>query len=258
VNALSEPSKQPELRELCEILPWDSAFFGVRIGQVTASALGADGFLRVKAWAQNQDVRCVYFLADARDTASLHAAAAAGFCFVDVRMTFGRVTKDYSGVPTSGTDTRLHVPADLPGLRALARSSYHDSRFYQDPHFASALCDALYERWIERSSASESEEVFVTELDGYVSGFVACELAGSVGNIGLVGVDAKARGHGIGTALIGRALTWFAERGCTEATVVTQGRNASAQRLYQRCGFVTREVHIWYHGWFDCHGNSNA
>jgi hypothetical protein len=32
--------------------------------------------------------------------------------------------------------------------------------------------------------------------------------------------------------------------------VVTQGRNSKAQRLYERCGFLTRSVQLWYHRWF--------
>ena len=32
--------------------------------------------------------------------------------------------------------------------------------------------------------------------------------------------------------------------------VVTQGRNIAGQRLYQRCGFLTRSVELWYHKWY--------
>ena len=41
-------------------------------------------------------------------------------------------------------------------------------------------------------------------------------------------------------------------------TVVTQGRNARAQRLYQRAGFVTESVRLWFHRWFDRRGNPPA
>jgi RimJ/RimL family protein N-acetyltransferase len=46
------------------------------------------------------------------------------------------------------------------------------------------------------------------------------------------------------------ALQWFADQGMDSMEVVTQGRNVAAQRLYQKCGFATKEVQLWYHHWF--------
>jgi ribosomal protein S18 acetylase RimI-like enzyme len=65
-----------------------------------------------------------------------------------------------------------------------------------------------------------------------------------------VSVAADARGRSLGSALVEHSLRWFGERGMKDVSVVTQGRNAAAQRLYQRCGFITDSVQIWYHRWF--------
>jgi hypothetical protein len=46
-------------------------------------------------------------------------------------------------------------------------------------------------------------------------------------------------------------LHWLAEQGVPRATVVTQGRNVVAQRLYQSMGFKTSTLHCWHHLWFD-------
>jgi hypothetical protein len=32
--------------------------------------------------------------------------------------------------------------------------------------------------------------------------------------------------------------------------VVTQGNNLAAQRLYQTCGFLSRDLQLWYHKWY--------
>jgi ribosomal protein S18 acetylase RimI-like enzyme len=45
------------------------------------------------------------------------------------------------------------------------------------------------------------------------------------------------------------ALAWFCAQGLQRAQVVTQGRNIAAQRLYQKCGFRTGEIALWYHRW---------
>jgi dTDP-4-amino-4,6-dideoxy-D-galactose acyltransferase len=50
------------------------------------------------------------------------------------------------------------------------------------------------------------------------------------------------------------AIIWFAKQGAEKIGVVTQGRNVSAQRFYQRCGFVTRSVGFWFHRWYSLTG----
>jgi dTDP-4-amino-4,6-dideoxy-D-galactose acyltransferase len=68
--------------------------------------------------------------------------------------------------------------------------------------------------------------------------------------IGLVGVAADQQGKGVGRSLVFGALAWFHKAGSKEVEVATQGRNLEAQRLYQRCGFLTSRVSVWYHKWF--------
>jgi len=53
-----------------------------------------------------------------------------------------------------------------------------------------------------------------------------------------------------GKSLLLVALDWFASQGAKEVRVVTQGKNIAAQRLYQRCGFVIRDLQLWYHKWY--------
>jgi hypothetical protein len=46
--------------------------------------------------------------------------------------------------------------------------------------------------------------------------------------------------------------------GAQDVAVVTQGRNGAAQRLYQRCGFVTHALDLWYHKWYSTSGWVNG
>ena len=52
------------------------------------------------------------------------------------------------------------------------------------------------------------------------------------------------RDRGIGWALVAESLRWFAVHGARQVSVVTQGRNVQAQRLYQHCGFLTRSMQL--------------
>jgi ribosomal protein S18 acetylase RimI-like enzyme len=92
--------------------------------------------------------------------------------------------------------------------------------------------------------------VLAAELGGKVAGYITCHLDSDVvGRIGLFAVAESARGHGVGTALIRAALGWFSDERRSRVTVVTQGRNVRGQRTYERCGFTTRSVELWYHYW---------
>ncbi len=44
---------------------------------------------------------------------------------------------------------------------------------------------------------------------------------------------------------------WLSDLDFDRVNVVTQGKNIPAQRAYQRCGFITRSVELWFHKWFD-------
>jgi dTDP-4-amino-4,6-dideoxy-D-galactose acyltransferase len=247
----------------CEFLPWDSEFFGRRIARVAARRLDRCLADAVLSFARRERIDCLYFLADSDDACTVRAAEDNGFRLMDVRVTLewaGGATgeaaaerPDGSGAP--GRDApcliRPASEADLPGLEAIARTAHRDSRFYCDPGFPEERCDALYETWIRRSCEGYADHVVVADVDGRALGYVTCHApAGqSRGQIGLVGVSAAARGLGLGSAMIREATGWFSATGRPSVSVVTQGRNTRAQRLYQRCGFVTRSLHLWYHWW---------
>jgi Acetyltransferases len=80
-------------------------------------------------------------------------------------------------------------------------------------------------------------------------GYISCRVATETGDIGLVAVDGKCRGLGLGDQLVSQALSWFAAQGARRVTVVTQGLNVPAQRLYQKSGFLVSAVQLWYHLW---------
>jgi ribosomal protein S18 acetylase RimI-like enzyme len=236
---------------ICTYLEWDSAFFRRNIARVSANRLHQEDLARALVWCEAQSIDCLYFLADADDALSTQLAQQHRFDLVDVRMTLDLRSFDTLPDADPHTSIRPCAPDDVPALRAIAKLGHRDSRFYYDPHFPNALCDTLYETWIEKSCAGDADAVLVAEDQGRLAGYISCHLDEQTsGRIGLVGVAAAARGKGIGLALVGQALGWFAAQDTHLVSVVTQGRNVQAQRLYQRSGFLTRSVQLWYHRWF--------
>jgi ribosomal protein S18 acetylase RimI-like enzyme len=94
--------------------------------------------------------------------------------------------------------------------------------------------------------------VFVAQLPhsqaplGYIAGY----LESGTGHIGLLAVDPASARLGFGGRLVKHALQWMTRQGATRASVVTQGCNIPAQRLYQRRGFHTAAVQLHFHKWY--------
>lgn len=239
---------------LTEFLTWDSEFFGRRIARSTVEQVNADQMQQILAWCQQERIECLYFLADPADNETLRQLQQPLFRLVDLRMT---LAFDHAGSPPlqpapSVPDVTLRAwqPADLPELIAVARSSYTDSRFYFDGHFPIEHCAQLYETWLIKSCDGWADHVLVAEIEGRPVGFITGHLNAQAGRIGLVGVAQTARGYGVGQHLVTAMLAWFQQHDCQQTTVITQGRNIPAQRLYQRCGFLSHTIRLWYHGWF--------
>lgn len=234
--------------DLCQFLKWDTEFFGQRIARVIPTLLTPAAVEQILAWCEAQQIECLYLLAEPDDQETVYLAEDHGFRFVDIRVVLECTLKGVS--PAASFHIRDCTEADLPTLRAIAAASYQDSRFYYDPHFPTAKCDALYETWIERSCAGYAEAVLVAEVEDQPAGFISCHLEPDFGKIGLVGVSEMMQGKGIGRDLMTAALSWFVSQGKSRVTVATQGRNIGAQQFYQKSGFITRSVQLWYHRWF--------
>jgi dTDP-4-amino-4,6-dideoxy-D-galactose acyltransferase len=238
----------------CNLLDWDTEFFGKRIARATESRLNDIYIQRVLEWCQEQGIECLYFLADADDPETTRLAEQHGFRLVDIRLTFERVLESWGGERDQDPEcpVRLVRPADLDVLRKIAGECYHLTRFYYDDCFPLQASARLYQTWIEKSVQGYADRVFVAELQGRPVGYLTCHLhdGGKSGVIGLVGIEQENRGSGVGNSLVYTALQWFAGHACAHVSVVTQGRNIAAQRLYQRNGFLTKSVQLWYHKWF--------
>ncbi len=59
-------------------------------------------------------------------------------------------------------------------------------------------------------------------------------------------VDEKARGRGVGRALIQAALDWARSQGCSEVEVSTEQDNTDAQNFYRRLGFESVTLLLEY------------
>ncbi|MDZ4765234.1 MAG: GNAT family N-acetyltransferase [Chloroflexota bacterium] len=241
-------NRQPDI---ATFLDWDSTFFGVRIARVTAARLDAASAAPIVTWRTDQRIDCLYFLADANDPASGQIAEQIGFRFVDIRVTLDCKLREVPlTLPLPAPFTlRAATLDDLPALESIARQSYRQSRFYADGHFAPERCDDLYAKWIANAVHANAATTLVVVNDAQPIGYLSCHLHGETGQIDLMGIHSDFQGRGIGTMLWVAGLARLYAAGGRAISVVTQGRNLTAQRLYQKHGFRTAAVALWYHWW---------
>lgn len=243
--ASAESSEQP----LCTYLEWDSNFFNLHIASLNRRRLNEQTLAETVQWCNFNRIDCLYFLADPDHPGTPLLAENNGFHLTDVRVTFEKLLAPSEAFPAQGA-IRLAREDDLPALREIARNTHRDTRFYFDGRFDRAKCDQLYETWIENSFHGFAQAVLVTDVENVPAAYLTCHLKGDESQIGLVGVGAQHQGRGLGSKLVQQFLSWSREQRARRATVVTQGRNLAAHRLYQRNGFVTASLQLWYHRWF--------
>jgi dTDP-4-amino-4,6-dideoxy-D-galactose acyltransferase len=241
------------IQEPCEFLAWDTDFWGCRIGRSRIHRLTVDDCKAILDWIETNRIDCLYFLADADHPETMVLAQEYGFGLRDIRVTFDLSLKEVqSSTHPESLRIRPFEAHDLEVLRKISRTAFGQTRFYSDPLFPDELCDALYDTWVRRSCMEGyADHVVVAETDGQAIGYVTCHSSPekSEGTIGLIGIAQEGRGRQIGQQLLNAAFGWFKSQNLNTVSVATQGANIGAQRLYQKCGFRTRSMQLWYHRW---------
>lgn len=115
------------------------------------------------------------------------------------------------------------TPADAPRLAAL------HARCFDDPWQAELIARVL---------GSPGGFGFMACRTEGIIGFVLCRSAAGEGEILTLCVDIDARRHGLGRALLNRAVTEASHRALASLFLEVAENNAAARRLYASFGFT--------------------
>lgn len=232
-------------------LPWDSNHFGFPIGRLLPTSVSDAELLDATRTADLSGIRCLYWLSDPDDS-QVALGESAGFKVVDVRVELAANVGSRAPDRDEATTLREAGESDLVALKSLASRSHRNTRFYTDGSFPTDRADALYGTWIEKSFKDPRQDVLTSGPVGEPSGYIAFGISeDGNGEIGLVAVADSHRGKGLGSALVSSAVGRLARQGIDHVSVVTQGANQAAHRLYNALGFSERGRLVWLHRWFE-------
>jgi dTDP-4-amino-4,6-dideoxy-D-galactose acyltransferase len=230
-----------------QTLDWDSRHFGLEIAQLDTPPDTVAELASVMREARESGIDCVYCLVAADDFERAWRMEAVGFVARDLRLEFHRQVDSTRAAEAQAL--RPCTESEVDVLAGLSASGFRRTRFAADPGFPRVAVARLYDVWLRNSVAGYADAVLVSGAVGAPQGFVTLHASGQVARIGLIAVDPAARGGGVGQQLVEGAIQWAADRKCNQLRVVTQGSNTAAQRLYQRCGFLSATAHTWFHAW---------
>jgi dTDP-4-amino-4,6-dideoxy-D-galactose acyltransferase len=173
------------------------------------------------------------------------------FHFTDIRLTFDMQLREKQEVGALRYPFGVASEAHVDHLKQLTQSMYKDSRYFYDGHFEVEKLNAFYANWIEKAVHGTFDDECLCLFDaGLPIGFCTIKYVGSdSASIGLFGMDTRFTGKGLAKMLLCNVFNRLIDKGVENVTVVTQGRNYAAQRLYQSVGFRTQSTQLWYHKW---------
>ena len=241
-------------RPVVELLSWDTEFFGFPVAQIGQNRVDEHDMAETMAFCRAHKIRLVQFKCDAHHQPSVRLAERNGFHFADARVTFRRSLDGSERRPALPEDVsfRLGRHGDIAQLRSIVTDLYRHSRYYFDPEFPRDRVRVFYSDWIEKAVRGTFDDLawVLCVADHPVAFCTATHGEEGRSYIGLVGVSREFAGRRLGSLMMDESMFEFAKAGAKVVEVVTQGRNYSAQRLYQRSGFVTHRIEIYYHRWF--------
>ena len=135
------------------------------------------------------------------------------------------------------------IQADAGDLPAIARLFNAYRVFYRQPSDVAAAETFITERFQRGDSV-----IFFARVDGSAAGFIQFYASLSSVSMRLIWilndlfVDPAHRGRGVGRKLMDRAREFATASGAVRIELTTERTNATAQRLYQACGYARDDV----------------
>jgi ribosomal protein S18 acetylase RimI-like enzyme len=242
-----------EILRVFKLMEWDSNFFGCNIGYVSCRRLTENIESFIKEKVRELKIDMIQYNCNCHDQVSIFTAERNNYSFVDVRVTFDIILQKTKEAASNEDNIifRKAEEKDIETLSKMAGKIYTLSRYYFDKNFDQEKVKEFYEGWLKKGVRGEYDDYcYILEVDHQPVAFTTVkECDDNTADIGIVGVDDNYSGKSLGTHLLQKVISDLKNKEFSILRVVTQGRNYPAQRLYQKSGFITSQMELWYHKW---------
>jgi ribosomal protein S18 acetylase RimI-like enzyme len=235
-----------------KILEFDTNLFGYKVCKITKFPNNQRELEKTLGKLKKERVKLIYCATSARNDNNLikRLCSKNGYGFYEENRFVFVCDIKHSTLYSLDSNIHSYLYSGVNSkLLSLAFKAGKYSRFFRDKNFGNEFFK-LYRTWILRSLSGEiAVDVGVYKKDGNECGLITLEKENGFGKIGLISVDDKFQGLGIGSRLVDYALKKFRENGLYKVKVVTQEANKKACKFYKRKGFVVKETISFYHIW---------
>jgi dTDP-4-amino-4,6-dideoxy-D-galactose acyltransferase len=231
-----------------EPLAWDSQFFGYPIARIVLDQNGCEKLEKLFKELTSGNFHLTYFFVPPVEKEINKNVIKKGGVLVDQKTVFLKTTEKQNSF--SHHISEFQGLAMNESLKKLILQSGKYSRFHIDKYFVNNEYEKLYTEWLRKSiNKSIALKILVAKNGSEIVGITTLGKKKDSADIGLVAVDEKFRGQGIGNDLIRFSDNVAHDMGFPKIKVVTQLQNKSACKLYEKSGFHIESITNVYHYW---------
>jgi len=206
----------------------------------------------------DQKIDMISCRVDFDDISTIHALEKQSFTLVDGLNTYSFEMKNLSNSKRQPIfPTRLYQENDLERLKEIARLSFSNDRFHNDPRIPKKQSDSLYEKFIENATYGiGADQVMVVEDNGALIGFNSIEVYNRlmarfgirIGSFILSAVALKHRNRGVYSSMIISSLKYLEE---TSDIVEIRMHldNYPVHHVLSKLGFNITKSQLTFHNW---------
>jgi len=227
---------------------WDSNFFKFNIAEARIENFDKSNYQSLRSIFSSEKFDLVYLYST--DKKSKESLIESKVPLVDNKITF------FKKIGQNNIDCAKEIKSYVldehySKLLELALASGEYSRFKLDKKFRDIEFKKLYTAWLENSlNKNIADEILVwRHIEKEILGFITYKIKGKALKIGLIAVDAKARGKGIGKKLLNCVEYTALNKIIKDILVETQEANSGACKFYYDNGYNIKRIQPIFHLW---------